>query len=157
MRRTAIALAAAATLLSAPGVAAADPAAPQPNTPCPAELSDVTTVAPDATMPLTCRAGQWQSVTTPQPPNDRWLSYGPQITLRGQGKRNPEVASGDWTATPRDPESRCRAVLSEVVSAGVVGPPQVSEGQPGQPLSITVPPRMFEAALSGDCLWEKTG
>ncbi|BBY81787.1 hypothetical protein H7I53_09185 [Mycolicibacterium pulveris] len=157
MRRNIIALVTAAALVSAPAVAAADPAAPQPNTPCPADLSDAATVLPDAMMPLICRDGRWQPVTTPQPPNDRWLSYGPEITLRGQGKRNPEVAEGAWTATPRNPESSCRAALSEVVSAGVVGPPQVTEGQPGQPLSITVPPRMFEAVLSGDCLWQKAG
>lgn len=156
MRRNIIVLVTAATLLSAPAVASADPTAPQPDTPCPPDLSGVATVLPDATMPLACRDGRWQPVTTPQPPNDRWLSYGPEITLRGQGKRNPEVAEGDWTATPRDPESRCRAVLSEVVSAGVVGPPQVAEGRPGQPLSITVPARMYEASLSGDCLWQKT-
>lgn len=155
MRGNVIAFVAAATLLSAPAVAAADPAVPQPDSPCPAELSDVATVAPGATMPLTCRDGRWQPVATPQPPNDRWLSYGPEITLRGQGRRNPEVASGDWTATPQDSESRCRAVLSEVVSAGVVGAPEAAEGEPGAPLSITVPPRMFEADLSGNCLWEK--
>ncbi|MGE2688326.1 hypothetical protein [Mycolicibacterium pulveris] len=156
MRGSVTALVAAAAVFAAPAVAAAETPEPQPNTPCPADLADVATVPQEPGMPLTCSAGRWQPVTTPQPPDDRWLSYGPPITLRGQGKRNPEVASGDWTATPRNPESRCRAVLSEVVSAGVVGPPQEFEGQPGQPLSITVPPRMFEAVLSGDCLWEKT-
>ncbi|MGV0641876.1 hypothetical protein [Mycolicibacterium sp. XJ879] len=156
MRGSVIALAAAATLLAVPAVASANPSEPQPNTPCPSDLANVATVPQDARMPLTCHDGQWQAVTTPQPPNDRWLSYGPPITLRGQGKRNPQVASGSWTGTPQDPDSRCSAVLSDVVSAGVVGPAQEAESQPGQPLSITVPPRMFEATLSGECLWEKT-
>ncbi|MDT5243666.1 MAG: hypothetical protein QOD36_1042, partial [Mycobacterium sp.] len=38
-------------LFSMPAVAAADPVAPQPNTPCSSNLSDVMTWLPDATMP----------------------------------------------------------------------------------------------------------
>ena len=103
MRRvTAIAVVSLTAALWSPTVATADPVAPQPDMPCASNLSDVMTWAPGAKMPLVCRAQQWQLVATPQPPNDRWLSYGPAMTLHGEGLRNPNVASGDWTATPQD-------------------------------------------------------
>ena len=56
------------------------------------------------------------------------------MTLHGEGRRNPNVGSGDWTATPQDSTSRCRAEQSTVVSPGVVSPPQTAEGPAGQPL-----------------------
>ena len=78
---------------------------------------------PDAKMQLVCVNGQWQTVTSPPPPNDRWLSFGPAMTLHGEGLRNPTVASGKWTATPQDPGSKCRAEQETVVSPGVVSQP----------------------------------
>jgi hypothetical protein len=144
-------------LFSMPAAATADPVAPQPDTPCSSNLSDVMTWLPDATMPLVCvnqaNGYQWQTVTVPQPPNDRWLSLGPPMTLHGDGLRNPSVKSGDWTATPQDATSRCRAEQQVVVSPGVVGPPQASEGKAGQPLSLQVVPRLFSIQMSGYCLW----
>jgi hypothetical protein len=110
----------------------------------------------DAAMPLVCVDERWQAVTSPQPPNDRWLSVGPAITLHGQGMRNPNVASGEWTATPQEPGSQCRAEQQTVVSPGVLSPPQVSEGKTGQPLSLQLPVRLFSIELSGYCLWTRT-
>jgi hypothetical protein len=110
---------------------------------------------PDAKMPLECLNDQWQAVTTPQPPNDKWLSFGPTMTLHGEGMRNPSVQSGNWTATPQDPNSQCRAEQQSVVSPGVVSQPQVSEGKAGQPLSFQMVPRLFSIAMSGYCLWER--
>lgn len=109
----------------------------------------------DSMVPLECLGSQWQSVSTPQPPNDRWLSFGPPMTLHGQGMRNPDVASGAWTATPQDADSRCRAEQRAVVSAGEVGPPQVSESENGQPLSFHVLPQLFSVEMSGYCLWTR--
>jgi hypothetical protein len=149
------AVAALAFSLPVAPVSSADPVAPQPNTPCMSSLSDVMTWPAGATMPLVCQDGQWQNVTTPQPPSDRWLSYGPEMTLHGEGRRNPSVRSGEWTATPQDSTSQCRAKQTAVVSAGVVGPPQLAEGQPGRPLEFQVVPRMFDLQLSGYCLWER--
>ena len=106
-------------------------------------------------MPLACQNDQWRPVTTPQPPGDRWLSYGPEITLSGEGRRNPNVRSGDWTATPQDSSSRCRAEQTVVVGPGVVSAPEAAEGQAGQPLEVTVLPRLFDMQLSGYCLWER--
>jgi hypothetical protein len=151
----AFALATLALLFSS-AVAAADPVAPQSDSPCSSNYADAMTLPSGAKMPLVCQGGRWQTVTTPQPPNDRWLSYGPEMTLYGEGRRNPNVRSGDWTATPLDSTSQCRAEQSVVVSPGVVSAPQTAEGQAGQPLEFTVPPRLFDIQLSGYCLWSRT-
>jgi hypothetical protein len=155
MRKTVIAVAVLAGGLASAPVACADPAVPQQNTQCTSSLSGVMTWPADAKMPMECLNGQWQAVTLPQPPNDRWLSFGPAITLHGEGQRNPSVQSGNWTATPQDPASQCRAEQQSVVSPGVVSPPQVSESKAGQPLSFQMVPRLFTIALSGYCLWER--
>jgi hypothetical protein len=156
-RATAITVASLTAALWSPTVATADPVAPQPDTPCASDLSDVMTWLPGAKMPLVCRAQQWQAVTSPQPPSDRWLSYGPAMTLHGEGLRNPSVKSGEWTAVPQDANSGCRAEQQAVVEAGVVGPPQVAESREGQPLSFQVVPRLFSIDMSGYCLWTRTG
>jgi hypothetical protein len=145
----------AAALGSSP-VASADPPAPQVGTPCAADLSEVMTWSTDAQMPLVCVEERWQAVTSPQPPNDRWLSFGPTITLHGEGMRNPNVASGEWTAIPQEPGSQCRAEQQTVVSPGVKSAPQVSEGKTGQPLSLQLLPRLFSIELNGYCLWTRT-
>jgi len=156
VRATVTAVSVVALLLSAPALAWADPEAPQPGTACSVDMSDMMTWPSDARMPLVCANGQWQTVTSPQPPNDRWLSYGPAMTLHGQGMRNPSVESGNWTATPQDPGSQCRAEQETVVSPGVLSQPQVSEGKPGQPLSLQLLPRLFSIQMSGYCLWTRT-
>lgn len=154
MRTTVIAIAMAGALVSAP-VVSADPTVPQQDTPCASTLADVMTWPAGAKMPLQCENDHWQVVTSPQPPNDRWLSFGPTMTLHGEGMRNPSVQSGNWTATPQDPASRCRAEQQSVLSPGVVSPPQVSDGTPGQPLSFQIVPRLFSIAMSGYCLWQR--
>jgi len=146
-----------ALLLSAPAVAWADPEVPQPGTPCVSDLTDAMTWPRDGNSPLECLDNHWQGVTTPQPPNDRWLSFGPPITLHGEGLRNPNVASGNWTATPQDANSSCRAEQRTVVGPGVVGPPQVTESPKGQPLSFQLLPRLFSIEMSGYCLWTRSG
>jgi hypothetical protein len=156
MRATATAGAILALLFSAPAVVWADPEAPQPGTPCSSDLSDVMTWPPDANMPLVCLNGQWQAVTSPQPPNDRWLSFGPAMTLHGEGMQNPSVQSGNWTATPQASDDQCRAEQRTVVTPGVLSQPQVSEGEPGQPLSLQLQPRLFSIQMSGYCLWTRT-
>jgi hypothetical protein len=154
VKSTAFALATIALLLSS-AVATADPVAPQADTSCPSNYADAMTLAAGATMPLVCQNGQWQAVSTPQPPSDRWLSYGPEMPLYGEGRRNPNVRSGDWTATPQDSTSRCRAEQSTVLSPGVVSPPEVTEAPQGQPLEFTILPRLFDIRLTGYCLWER--
>jgi hypothetical protein len=156
MRSTPIVIALLAAALGAAPAAWADPPVPQSGSPCSPDLADVMTWPPDAKMPLVCLGDQWQAVTTPQPPNDRWLSFGPPMTLHGEGLRNPSVASGNWTATPQDQNSQCRAEQQTVVGPGVVSPPQLAEGKAGQPLSLQLPPRLFSIEMTGYCLWTRT-
>jgi hypothetical protein len=160
LRWAGVVVAAAAALLSPPPLAAADPVAPQPGTPCPSNLVEAMTWPPDDKTPLVCvgqPTGLWQPVDTPYPISDRWFSYGPAMTLHGQGRPNPTLMSGNWTATPLIPEGRCRAEqLAVIPGSPTVGPPQVSEGERGQPLSLQVVPTLFSIEMSGECLWQKT-
>jgi hypothetical protein len=156
MKRTMAGVCAVLAVLSS-GIAAADPAAPQANTPCPPDAVGAATQPADAKMPLVCAGGSWQAVTTPQPPNDRWLSVGPPISLNGNGRQNPDVQSGEWTATPRNADTRCRAEQVTVLGPGVLAAPEVAEGAAGQPLEVTFQPRLFKLQLSGDCLWIRRG
>jgi hypothetical protein len=150
-----VAVAVLGVLLWAQPVASAEPVLPQPGTPCSSE--GAMTLLPDAKLPLECLGNQWHAVITPQPPNDRWLSFGQPMKLHGEGLRNPDVASGAWTATPQDAESQCRAEQRAVVSAGEVGPPQISESAGGQQLSFRVLPQLFSIEMSGYCLWTRVG
>lgn len=152
-RFVAVAAAALALALSS-GTAAADPVA---GTPCPPDAAGAATRAADAKMPLVCTGGSWQAETTPQPPSDRWLSVGPPILLHGEGLRNQDVQSGDWIATPRSADTRCRAEQLTVLEPGVLSPPEVAEGAAGEPLEVTFAPRLFNLQLSGDCLWTRKG
>ena len=147
----------AALALSAP--ADADPAPPQLGAGCAADLADALTVLPDQQTYAVCRgdAGgyMWTAAAIPFDPQDSWYSYGPVITLHGQGMRNPNVTAGEWTATPRDPQTVCRASQQTVVEAGVLSDPEITEGQSGQPLTLRLQPALFYLELSGDCLWFK--
>jgi hypothetical protein len=67
--------------------------------------------------------------------------------------RNPNLSSGQWTATPRDPQTRCRVTQTTVVEAGVLSVPEVTEGERGAPLPVEMKPRLFYVELAGDCLW----
>jgi hypothetical protein len=137
----------------------ADPAPPAVGTGCPAELADAMTLLPDRTTYVACRqvglGYTWTAVQTPFAPNNTWWTYGPAITLHGQGMRNPNLSSGRWTATPTNPDTTCRATQTTVVEAGVLAPPVVSEGEQGKPLALEMLPRLFYAELAGDCLWVK--
>lgn len=138
----------------------ADAAVPGVGAACPAELNGAMTLLPDGTTYVTCQqqsgpAYGWAAVQTPFPPNDTWLSYGPPITLHGQGMRNPNLTSGPWTATPQDPETTCRVTQTTVVEAGVLAAPEVSEGEQGKPMAVQMQPKLFYAELAGNCLWVK--
>lgn len=157
MYRAVAGLLAAVAVVFSSSTAAADPVAPQANTPCPPDAAGAMTRAADATMPLVCSGGNWQTVTTPQPPNDRWLSVGPPILLHGQGRRNPDVQAGAWNATPRNSDTRCRAEQVTVLGPGVLATPTVTEGAAGQRLDVDFASRLFNLTLSGDCLWTRKG
>jgi len=142
------------------GIAHADVPTPQLEAPCPVELAGSMTLLPDQQTYVVCREEiaarfAWMAASTPFEPNDQWLSYGPAITLHGQGMRNPNLTSGQWTATPQDSETQCRAQQETVIEAGVLSTPQVSQGAKGQSLALTMLPNLFYAELSGNCLWVK--
>ncbi|WP_036435784.1 hypothetical protein [Mycobacterium sp. URHB0044] len=157
LRSSAIVVAVAATLLSSPGPASAEPAVPQPGTACAASLVGALTWPADTKTPLQCaQPGRWEPVDNPYPISDRWVSYGPVMTLHGQGRANPTLLSGAWTATPLDGESRCAATQTAVVrGAPIVAPAGTAEGEPGQPLSLEVVPTLVTIEMSGNCLWQK--
>ena len=149
-----------AAVLLTPAVAHADIPVPEAGGPCSENLADAMTQLSGGTDFPVCQ-GQpdgshtWAPAAVPFDPSDRWLSYGPGITLHGQGFRNPNLSSGSWTATPLDPETVCGAEQVTVVSAGVLAPPQNSRGEPGQPLSVQLLPKLFTVTMTGDCLWSR--
>jgi len=160
---TALILTATAPLV-APAVISAEPAAPQADTPCPQSLAGALTqllnYTTEVTTYLECRdqpgvGYRWQVFDSPYPSSDRWVSYGPELVLHGQGQRNREIDSGDWIAYPQDSGSHCKAEQAAVLSSGGVTPPQVSTGEPGRPLKLQLLPLLFTVELSGNCLWQK--
>ena len=143
-----------------PGNAHADVPTPQLEAPCSADLAGTMTLLPDEQTYVVCQEEiaarfAWMTAPTPFEPNNQWLSYGPVITLHGQGMRNPNLTSGQWTATPLDPETACLARQQTVIEAGVLSAPQVSQGAKGQSLPLAMLPNLFYAELSGNCLWVK--
>ena len=144
--------------LAGAGVANAQPIAPAAGSSCPDSVADAFTQLPDGTTFLACQGVpggyRWQPVSAPFEPSDRWLSYGPELTLHGQGRRNPEILSGQWKATPQDAASVCSAEQAPVTDGGVA-PPQTTVGKPGQALDFEVLPVVFSIVLGGDCLWER--
>lgn len=133
----------------------ADPAPPQPDTACAAELDGALTGVADSNALLQCRDGDWQPYTDVYPASDRWLTTGAPLTLHGQGMRNPEVHAGQWTGTPQDSETQCSARQVDVLGPGQLNAPLVQTGDPGQPLSFAVSAKLFSATLSGFCLWQR--
>jgi hypothetical protein len=78
------------------------------------------------------------------------------MKLHGEGLRNATIRSGDWTATPLTSDGQCGAEQLAVIPGVGAGPPQDSEGERGQPLSLQVVPKLFSIEMSGECLWQKT-
>jgi len=158
---SAVVVAAGAVLV--PGAAQADVIqadvmTPELDAPCSVDLEGAMTLLPDEQTYVICQEEMfaryvWRAAPVPFEPNSTWLSYGPAITLHGQGMRNPNLSSGQWTATPLDPATVCRVQQETVVEAGVLSAPKVFQGDPGQPLSVEMLPQLFYAQLSGHCLW----
>ena len=156
--RTAIMAFVVAGAALVPAVAHADVITPTLEAQCPADMGGVMTLLPDGQTYVVCREEiaarfAWQAAPVPFEPNAEWLSYGPPINLHGQAMRNPNLTSGQWTATPQDPQTVCRAQQQTVVAAGVLAPTQVFEGKKGQSLSVEMLPKLFYVELSGNCLW----
>lgn len=146
--------------LSVPTAANADPVVPQADTPCSRSIANAMTRLSEEAINLVClpqpdQGYQWKIVDSDYPSSDRWLTYGPPLTLHGEGTRNYNLRSGDWIALPQDPDSQCVAEQIAVVGAGVVSPPQVAAGATGQQLSFRVVPNLFSMTMKGYCLWSQ--
>ncbi len=135
------------------------PVPPAPDAPCSDTFAGAMARLADGKTNLVCsdQGGgyQWSQHNYPYPLSDRWLTYGPVLTLHGQGMRNPEMLSGDWTGDPQDRNSVCNAEQVTVLGPGHVSPPETVTGEPGRTLEFNVSPTMFTIALSGNCLWQK--
>jgi hypothetical protein len=159
MRRMSVGAAVVAiAVVAAPTVGAAP--VPQPGASCSQAIAGAMTQLPDFMTFLQCRNHQggeyrWQSPDSPYPNSDRWLTYGPALTLHGEGQRNREIDSGDWVAYPQAADTRCEAAQLDNAAAGERTPPQVSAGDPGQPLTLRILPMLFTVELQGYCLWQK--
>jgi hypothetical protein len=156
---------AVAVLFGAPACAHAEPqqprpvTTPQPDAPCSENLAGTMARLADGKTNLVCRGqgddSRWMVWTSPYPLSDRWLTYGPELQLHGQGMRNPEIMSGLWTGYPQVSDGVCRAEQVAVVGAGKVSPPESVTGEPGKQLEFSVSPTLFTIKLSGNCLWQK--
>lgn len=149
---------AAIAQLGAWAVASADPGVPQPDTPCSSTVGNAMTRLADGRTILQCQeqpgAGyEWKRFTADYPSSSRWLTYGPGITLHGEGTRSSNIPSGDWLALPQTPDTACGAQQIVVLGAGVLGAPQTTNAAAGQPLSFTVLRNLFSITLTGYCLW----
>jgi hypothetical protein len=147
-------------ILIAPAVATADPVTPQLGAPCPESVAGAMTQLPDLMTFVQCRnqrSGEyrWQTPESPYPNSDRWLTYGPQLTVHGEGQRNREIDSGPWVAYPQSPDSHCTAAQLDLAAAGERTPARVTSGEPGRPLKLQVLPLLFTVELTGHCLWQK--
>ena len=139
------------------------PGPPQADASCTGDLDGALTALPkpagDASNKqnlLQCSNGTWQPFLDPYPSSDRWLSTGPDLVLHGQGRRNPEVKAGVWTATPVTADAKCSAERVDVVAAGQTSAPETFSANPGQPLRIDVSDHLFTVKLSGYCLWQRS-
>jgi hypothetical protein len=143
-----------------PSAARADPEPPGPDTPCAEGVAGALTQLPDHKTLVRCQKQQdndfgWQIFTAPYPNSNRWLTYGPQLILLGEGQPNREIDSGDWIAYPQVAEGQCTAEQQAVVRAGELSSPQISTGERGQPLQLQLLPLLFTVELTGPCLWQK--
>jgi hypothetical protein len=156
---------AAAALFGAPACAHAEPqqprpvTTPQPDAPCSENLAGTMARLADGKTNLACTGqgddSRWTVSTSPYPLSDRWLTYGPELQLHGQGMRNPEIMSGLWRGYPQESDAVCRAEQVAVVGPGKVSPPQSVTAEPGKQLEFSVSPTLFTIKLNGNCLWQK--
>jgi hypothetical protein len=139
--------------------AKAEPAVPQSDSACSARVADAFTQSVDHQTVLRCQDGpagyRWRSVEDPYLSSDRWLTYGPALTLDGEARRNRELDAGDWTGYPLDIGDRCTANQVAVAASGGAATPVMSTGKPDRPLTLRLLPQLLSVELGGYCLWQK--
>jgi len=155
--RVAAVLTAGVVFGAAAPVAVADSSVPTAGAPCSVSLASAYTELPDGRSFLVCQSVPggyvWQPIVAPFNPSDLWFSYGPDMVLHGQGRRNPEVLAGQWVGTPVD-AGVCAVSQVPVTDAGE-GPAEVTRGEPAAAVTVAVPV-VFSITLSGSCLWHRT-
>jgi hypothetical protein len=142
-------------VLAGSATAHADPVTPGLDTACAPNTAGAFTRLPDDVTVVECSGGRWRAVEDPYPHSDRWLTYGPTLTLHGEGQRNREIDSGDWTGYPLQPGGQCTVQQMSIAEAGGTTPPEVSTGEPDQPLRLQLRPLLFTVVLGGSCLWQQ--
>ena len=141
-----------ATVIAAP-TAGADPAT---DTSCTPELEGVMSKRATSDVAMLCKDRMWWPQPVDAPPSDRWVTFGPTLTMRGQGLPNPNVVQGSWLATPIGPWTRCRSMQQSGVAPGAISPPLEDQGPPNQPMLFQIDPNMVSTQFSGYCLWVRT-
>jgi hypothetical protein len=138
-----------ATLCGAP-VAVADPAT---DTSCTPALEGVTTKKLEADVVMLCRDGMWYPQPADAPPSNRWVSWGPTLTLRGEALPNPNINMGRWLARPLGEWTRCRSLQQTGVAAGAVSKPIADQGSIDVPMLFDIVTNAVTVHFSGYCLW----
>jgi hypothetical protein len=133
-------------------IAAADPAT---DTSCTPALAGVMSKKPTADVDMLCKDAMWYPQPADGPPSDRWVTFGPTLTLRGDALPNPNVLMGSWTAKPLGPWTRCRAVQQTGVGPGAISPPLIDQSPPNSPMAFDMEYHVVTARFSGYCLWER--
>jgi len=148
----ACAVIATAAALSAAPIAAADPAT---DTSCTPALAGVMSKKSTSDVVMLCKDQMWYPQPADVPPSDRWVTFGPTLTMRGEALPNPNVLMGTWTAKPLGPWTRCRAVQQSGVAAESISKPLVDQSPPNSPMAFDIGFHVVTARLSGYCLWER--
>ena len=110
---------AAAALLGAQGCGTAEPpqaapvTTPQAQTPCSENLAGAMARLEDGEADVMCTGHgdgyEWTVSSSSYPVSGRWLTYGTELQLHGQGMRNPGIMSGNWTGYPQESNAVCQA------------------------------------------------
>jgi hypothetical protein len=146
---------AAMATVAAPGIAGADPGAPQADAPCwgyqaNSALEGAQTMSPQNEALICVKTGeesQWQHLDGLQRPVETWFTYGPATTLTADdiGPAN------SWVSSPVKIDSVCTAV--QTPSDG--GPPVTHTNSTGQYRDFHLIPNMASLQMSGYCNWRK--
>jgi hypothetical protein len=146
-------VAAVATALVTAPVALADPAT---DTSCTPALAGVMSKKPAADVVMLCKDRMWYPQPADAPPSDRWVSFGPTLTLHGEGLPDPNLVQGSWNAIPLGPWTRCRSVQQTGYAPGAISKPVADQGSPNTPMSFEVEANVVTIQFSGYCLWMRS-
>src|SRR3954454_7467672 len=113
-----------------PSAAREDPEPPGPDTPCAEGVAGALTQLPDHKTLVRCQKQQdndfgWQIFTAPYPNSNRWLTYGPQLILHGEGQPNREIVSDVLIANAQVGKGQYIIKQQAYYRAGELSSPQI--------------------------------